>query len=84
MNTIMRACFIIHNMILEDKRHIDVHEFEETDDPPISTNHDVPEIQHIMNRYAQIMDKDTSRNLQQDIVEHHWNVKGCNTHFLQE
>jgi hypothetical protein len=44
LNTIIRGCIILHNMILEDERHIDVHEFENPDGPTISTNRDVPEI----------------------------------------
>jgi hypothetical protein len=44
LNTIMHACITLHNMTLEDERHIDVHEFENPNDPPISSVGDVPEI----------------------------------------
>jgi hypothetical protein len=87
MNTIMCACIILHNMILEDKKHIDENEFVEPDDTPLTMNNDIPQIHEIMDRYKQIMDKGTSRNLQQDLVEHHWFLKGvglgpyrCNNH----
>jgi hypothetical protein len=59
MNTIMRACIILHNMILEDEKVIDVLEFEGPDDPPISLNCDVPQIHQIM-KYEEIMDRRTS------------------------
>jgi hypothetical protein len=77
MNTIMRACIILHNMILEDERHIDINEFVELDDTPVTMDNDVPAIQEIMARYKEIMNKGTSRNLQEDLVQHHWFLKGA-------
>jgi hypothetical protein len=77
MNTIMCVCIILHNMILEDERHLDVHEFENPKDPPLNTNRDIPEIQEIMKRYDERMDEGTYRNLQNNLVEHHWNLKGA-------
>jgi hypothetical protein len=41
LNTIMRAYIILHNMILKYERHIDVHEFENPNDPRITTDGDV-------------------------------------------
>jgi hypothetical protein len=64
-------------MILEDERHLDVHEFENPKDPPLNTNRDIPEIQEIMKRYDERMDEGTYRNLQNNLVEHHWNLKGA-------
>jgi hypothetical protein len=79
MSTIMRACIILHNMILEDEEVIYVHEFEEPDDPPISMNCDIPQIHQIMKKYEEIMDsrRTSSRTLQDDLVEHHWYLKGA-------
>jgi hypothetical protein len=37
----MRAYIILHNMILKYERHIDVHEFENPNDPRITTDGDV-------------------------------------------
>jgi hypothetical protein len=76
MNTIMHACIILQNMILEDERHIDINEFVEPDDTPVTMDNDVPAIQEIMVRYKEIMNKGTSRNLQEDLVQHHWFLKG--------
>jgi hypothetical protein len=48
-------------MILEDERHINVHEFENPNDPPISRNCDVSEIDLFMSLYDKIMETSTSR-----------------------
>jgi hypothetical protein len=77
MNTIMRACIILHNMILEDVVVIDVYEFEEPNDPPISMNCDIPQIHQIMKKYEEIMDRPTSRTLQADLVEQNRYLKGA-------
>jgi hypothetical protein len=71
MNTIMRACIILHNMILKDERHIDINEFIKSDGAPVTMDNDVSAIQEIMVRYKEITNKGTSRNLQEDLVEHH-------------
>jgi hypothetical protein len=72
MNTIICGCIILHNMILEDEKHINIQEFGNPDDPIISTNHDVLKIEPITKRYEEIMDRGTCRNQQHDFVEHHY------------
>ena len=78
MNTIMRACIILHNMIVEHERdrHTDLREFENPNDPPISASRQVPEIDDLMKAYSKIKDTGTSHALQHDLVEHHWTLKG--------
>jgi hypothetical protein len=77
MNTIMRACIIPQNMILKDERHIDINEFIKSDGTPVTMDNDVSAIQEIMVRYKEITNKGTSRNLHEDLVEHHWFLKGA-------
>lgn len=78
MNTIIKACIILHNMIVENERGMrsDDNEFEEANDPPVVINRNVPAVSELMNVYKKIQDKGTSRQLQQDLVEHHWMLKG--------
>jgi hypothetical protein len=68
----MRACVILHNMVIEDERNLynDHQEFEMSLDPPISQNRDVPEISQLINSYTKIRDKATSNRLQRDLMEH--------------
>jgi hypothetical protein len=61
LHTIMCVLIILHNIILEDERHINVYEFENPNDPPISRNRDVPEIDLIMSLYEKIMETGTLR-----------------------
>lgn len=78
MNTIMRACIILHNMCIEAERDqgIDEHEFDDPSDPPIPTERNVAPINEFMAAYRKLQDKPTSLQLQQDLIEHHWMLKG--------
>jgi hypothetical protein len=78
MNTIMRACIILHNMIIESERDmvLDENEFHEPTDQPIPRDRNVAEINALMAAYHKIQDKPTSQRLQEDLIEHHWMLKG--------
>ena len=84
LNAIMRACVILHNMVIEDERDIylnpeDTQGFEGADDPPVSQNRDVPAIDKLINTYNCIKSKETSTQLQQDLIEHIWGLYGAST-----
>ncbi|WVZ62358.1 hypothetical protein U9M48_012116 [Paspalum notatum var. saurae] len=75
LNAIMRACVILHNMVIENERDIyqnpkDTSGFEGVDDPPVSHNRDVPAIDKLIDSYNCIKNKETSNRLQQDLIEH--------------
>ncbi|WVZ94730.1 hypothetical protein U9M48_040594, partial [Paspalum notatum var. saurae] len=77
INAIMRACVILHNMIIEDERNIYVNPadnqgFDGPEDPPVLTNRDVPEIGQLIDAYNCIKSKETSGQLQRDLIEHIW------------
>jgi hypothetical protein len=78
LNDIMRACVILHNMVIEDERNLynNHQEFEMSSDPPISQNRDVPEISQLINSSTKIRDKATSNRLQRDLMEHIWFLYG--------
>jgi hypothetical protein len=84
LNAIMRACVILHNMVIEDERDIyhnpeDTEGFEGIDDTPVSHNRDVPEIGNLIATYNCIKSKETSTQLQQDLIEHIWGHYGAST-----
>ena len=84
LNAIMRACVILHNMIIEDERNsylnaADTQGFEGPADPPVLQNRDVPEIDHLIDAYNCIKSKETSRQLQRDLIEHIWSHYGAST-----
>jgi hypothetical protein len=78
MNDIVTTCVILHNMVVEDERHLhtDACEFSEPNDPPIASNNGVPEIAQLMAAYNKIKDRSTYIRLQHDLVEHHWTHAG--------
>ena len=78
LNNIVKACIILHDMIVEDERHLvyDENEFAEPNDHPLPANNDVPEIDDLMQAYGRIQNRGTSLQLQNDLVEHHWELKG--------
>uniref|UniRef100_A0A0D3DGB4 DDE Tnp4 domain-containing protein n=1 Tax=Brassica oleracea var. oleracea TaxID=109376 RepID=A0A0D3DGB4_BRAOL len=85
-NPIMRACIILHNMIVEDERdeytQFDVSEFQQGEDnrsshvdltysTDISTN-----IENMMNVRTRIRDRKMHQQLKDDLVEHIWEKFG--------
>ncbi|XP_072150654.1 uncharacterized protein [Setaria viridis] len=70
---IMRACVIMHNMIVENER-------DEGDDlnydgvgEKVNISHDeTPELEEFIKNYRNIRDKDIHNQLQDDLIEHLW------------
>ncbi|XP_033133217.1 uncharacterized protein LOC108870213 [Brassica rapa] len=85
---IMRACIILHNMIVEDERngyrHFDVSEFEQGEDNggshvDLTYSTDTPSnIANMMGVRTTIRDKQRHRQLKADLVEHIWRKFGHN------
>jgi hypothetical protein len=78
MNLIMRACIILHNMIIEDERGTGNNpaDVQDSTDPPMSRRRDVAPIADLMKAYSAIRSKPTCHRLQNDLVEHLWTLRG--------
>jgi hypothetical protein len=75
LNAIMKACIILHNMILADERnsnlpHIANEDWPGPRDPPVNN------VAEMMDAYTYIKNKDTCFQLRDDLVEHIWQMKG--------
>ena len=77
----MKACVILHNMIIEDER--DVNEaveldYEQIDDNPtmqLSREH-TNEFTEFIETYQRIWDHKIHSQLQSDLIEHLWQLQG--------
>ncbi|KAL6647174.1 hypothetical protein ACP70R_014611 [Stipagrostis hirtigluma subsp. patula] len=81
LNTIMRACVILHNMVLEDERgvnlpNVHVSEWPGAANPPITPLRTVHGIDEYMEAYSLIQDKSTHQQLKLDLIDHMWQLYG--------
>ncbi|XP_028085070.1 uncharacterized protein LOC114286174 [Camellia sinensis] len=79
LKNIMKACIILHNMIVEDERDVNEaedYDYEQTDENPhVSVSHDqTTELMEFIRRHHRIRDRETHSQLQSDLVEHLWKL----------
>ena len=75
---IMKACVIMHNMVIEDEGDIGNNDFDGSDaNPPVEVSHAyTPELEDFMQTHYQIRDNVTHSQLQSDLIEHLWERHG--------
>jgi hypothetical protein len=75
---IMKACIIMHNMIIEDEGAMNLgfdHEHEVNSF--ISVSHgEIPELHDFLQTHNRIRDRATNFQLQEDLIEHLWEQYG--------
>ncbi|KAG8047006.1 hypothetical protein GUJ93_ZPchr0008g12161 [Zizania palustris] len=77
LGEIMRACVIMHNMIIEDERDDDLDfNFDGVGDPVIVSHEHTPDLDEFIDNYRKIKDKTMHTQLQDDLVEHLWQRHG--------
>ncbi|XP_028110415.1 uncharacterized protein LOC114308915 [Camellia sinensis] len=79
LKNIMKACIILHNMIVEDERDVNEaedYDYEQIDENPhVSVSHDhTTELMEFIRRHHRIRDRETHSQLQSDLVEHLWQL----------
>ncbi|KAL9346423.1 hypothetical protein Peur_061276 [Populus x canadensis] len=75
---IMKACIIMHNMIIEDEGAMNLgFDHEREVNSFISVSHgEIPELHDFLQTHNRIRDRATSSQLQEDLVEHLWEQYG--------
>ena len=74
LTDIMKACIIMHNMVIKDEGDIGNNDFDGSDaNPPVEVSHVyTPELEDFMQTHYQIRDSVTHSQLQSDFIEHLW------------
>ena len=75
---IMKACVIMHNMVIEDEGDIGNIDFDGNDaNPPLEVSYAyTPELGDFVQIHYQIRDSATHSQLQSDLIEHLWEQHG--------
>ena len=79
MSLVMRACVILHNMIVQDERDLNLqNEYENPGTATIldPTNNAIAAFATFVERFNNIRDADTHHQLRNDLIDHLWNLKG--------
>jgi hypothetical protein len=72
---IMKACIIMHNMIIEDEGHVDPDErFEDGDDNvELERGQPTQTLEEFIEAHKKIRNSETHVQLKEDLIEHLWN-----------
>ena len=73
---IMKACVIMHNMIVEDEGVVDPEErFDDEEDNVRASRQRTPDLLEFIKTRKKIRDNEMHHQLQEDLVEHLWQHK---------
>jgi hypothetical protein len=73
---IMKACIIMHNMIIEDEDEVDPEErFDDEEENVRVSHHHTPDLIEIIKTRKEIRDNEIHHQLQEELVEHLWQHK---------
>src|SRR6266540_3765410 len=73
LGVIMKACVIMHNMIIENETEVDPDERFDYDGENVNPSHaQHPDLDEFIKTYKKIRDNETHHQLQEDLVEHLW------------
>jgi len=76
LKNIMTCCVILHNMILEDERGMNLEFFYDNVGSRVKPARDPNRIRAFLQTYKEIENADTHFQLQEDLIEHHWQRAG--------
>nr|XP_023911130.1 uncharacterized protein LOC112022734 [Quercus suber] len=83
LQKIMKACIILHNIIVEDERDdnevvdLDCEQIDGVDNPPLQVlREQSDEFMSYIEKYGRIRDREIHFQLQSDLIEHLWQLQG--------
>ena len=76
LKNIMTCCVILHNMILEDERGMNLEFFYDNVGSRVKPARDPNCIRAFLQTYKEIENADTHFQLREDLIEHHWQRDG--------
>ena len=68
----MTACVILYNMIIKDERELDMEYNYDNVGSRVKPARDADEITRFLDTYQMIDSRATHEQLQEDLIEHHW------------
>ena len=73
LDDIMKACIIMHNMIVEDEGELNTHEHFDFGGENVQPSHEPhPDLDKFIEAHKKIRDNETHHQLREDLVEHLW------------
>lgn len=73
---IMKACVIMHNMIIEDEGDVDAEEHFDSEDEHVRASHNYTvDLMEFIETRKKIRDKEVHHQLREDLIEHLWQHK---------
>jgi hypothetical protein len=73
---IVKACIIMHNMIIEDEGDVDSEECFDDEEENVRVSHyHIPDLLEFIKTHKEIRDNKIHQQLQEDLVEHLWQHK---------
>ena len=76
LKNIMTCCVILHNMIIEDERDLDLELSYDNVGSRVKPTRNPDRIKAFLQTYREIEDADAQTWLQKDLVEHAWKRQG--------
>jgi hypothetical protein len=70
---IMKACIIMHNMVIEDEGIVDPNELFDNGGDNVETSHEhIADFDEFIENHINIRNNETHHQLREDLVEHLW------------
>jgi hypothetical protein len=76
LDDIMTTCVILHNMIIEDEKHLNLEFFFDNVGTRVKPSRNPDKIQAFLETFRNIENRGTHRQLKEDLIQHHWSRHG--------